>query len=541
MKPNLASDQTKGSNIAVHGSWRFSLAVGILAAVVFLAAWLPTQEPRPHLPTSDLYTHLTVTRHLARGDGFLTDVTYPLSFAYPFARVLPQPLVHRQPGYSLLLLAPYLGGQGSPATVLERVRWLQVFLLGGIVLAGTVAFVRRRRLSAVAPWLVFLFLNPLLVYAVDWGMVELACSLILLVLWLRVRRDPSPVPCWIDGLLAGFLALLRMDLFWVPALWWIATLRGGRSSQAQPDTTGRGVVARRLGYLFLAWLVVTAPWAVRNARVAGNPLFSLQASAEHVKDTRSWPSYDVYRQLEPQPLLETLTTDPVPVLRKFGRGVKFYFRDLHRLVPGLILAGFASGLLMYAAVLSRLVKARPGRRRWDPLWRIPPLDQTRPMALISMTFLFLIMMYSVFDHSLRHLLVLLPVVLWETAHLVGESVRMIIQNRYDRRGGGSRLQRDLGALIVLPAAAAMAIVLVKPCRTPGWDAAAQDATRLVIATEQAVTNAKEAPPGVLFVASSAVPWFIDRPVVWAPLDDSTRVRIRELLGQGTQTGGMARE
>ena len=38
--------------------------------------------------------------------GFVTDVVYPLSLAFPFAARVPQPLVHRPPGYPLLLTGP---------------------------------------------------------------------------------------------------------------------------------------------------------------------------------------------------------------------------------------------------------------------------------------------------------------------------------------------------------------------------------------------------------------------------------------------------
>ena len=108
--------------------WPICAAGGILAALLFLAIWIPTHPARPHLPTSDLYTHLSVARHLARGEGFLTDVTYPLSYAFPFARELPQPLLHRQPGFAVLLTFPYLAGSSYPGRALDKVRWMQTLL-----------------------------------------------------------------------------------------------------------------------------------------------------------------------------------------------------------------------------------------------------------------------------------------------------------------------------------------------------------------------------------------------------------------------------
>lgn len=74
-----------------------TVGLGLLAVVFFLAVWLPLHPAQPPQPTADVYTHLTVARHLTRGDGFQTDIAYPLSFAFEFARELPQPLIHRQP------------------------------------------------------------------------------------------------------------------------------------------------------------------------------------------------------------------------------------------------------------------------------------------------------------------------------------------------------------------------------------------------------------------------------------------------------------
>jgi hypothetical protein len=493
---------------------------------MFLAIWIPTHPERPHLPTSDLYTHLSVARHLVQGEGFLTDVTYPLSFAFPFARELPQPLIHRQPGFAMLMTIPYLVGDRNPHLALEQVRRLQILLLGTILGVGVGVFWRRKDLAAVFPWLILVYFNPLVVFAVDWGMVEVACALLLLILWLRAREGDDSRPNWVDGLLAGSLCMLRLDLFWVPILWWVVqygiSLEAARISRP---------AARRFGLLVLAWLVVAAPWAIRNLQLTGQPAFSLQGYAEHVKDTRTWPGYSVYRQLEPQPFVETMTTDPVPVLRKVGRGVKFYFRDLHRLAPLLALVGLATGALAFLAAWLKIVPAHPKRRKWDSAFGMPPTSRTRPAALAVLSLLMLSVQYSLFDHSLRHLLVLLPVMLWEFSSWIGHIIRRLVHERHEERRGRSRLVRDLGAIVILPAAAALLVVHFFPCRLPGWDFAAAEAENLVAPTAAQIEAARQAPDGVLFVDNSAVPWFCDRPIVWSPTQEPTRARICELLGQ----------
>ncbi len=527
MNQDSAPPPDGGPEHPVAVSWNICLTGGILAALLFLAAWLPTHPARPLLPTDDLYSHLSVARHLIRGEGFRTDMAYPLSFAFPFARELPQPLIHRQPGFAVLLTAPYLAAGRHPHRTVEQVRHLQIFLLGLIVMTGTAVFFRQGHRAAVVVWLVFLFANPLLVFATDWGMVELVCSLLLLVLWLRMRGDTPGRPHWIDGLLAGVLSMLRLDLFWVPVLWWILLRKNPRR-----DSPGQASTTPRLILVMLVWLLVIAPWAIRNLQVTGQPFFSLQTYAEHVKDTRAWPGYTVYRQLEPQPFFETMTVDPLPVLRKVGRGMKFFFRDLPRLVPLPVLLGLAWGALAFLAAWLKILSARrPGHRPRDPKIAMPTTSQAGPVALAVLTTVLLTVQYSFFDHSLRHLLVVLPVMLWEFSAWIGSHLQRIIPDRREDRDGRSRLLRGLGTVIVLPAAVAWLSVYLFPCRLPGWEFAAEEAVHFAARIEQQIEFTRRAPPGVLFVDNSSVPWFSDRPVVWSPTQKTTRTRICEFLGQ----------
>jgi len=160
-----------------------------LATLLFLAAWLPGHPARPLLPNADLYTHLSVARHLSQGEGFLNDVTYPLSFAYPFARSLPQPLINRQPGFSVLLTIPYQTAGQDTYQTLVHTRRMQIIILGLIVLLGIRELQRSGRERGVIVWFVILGSSPLLAFAVDWGFVELVAGGLLLIIWLRLRND----------------------------------------------------------------------------------------------------------------------------------------------------------------------------------------------------------------------------------------------------------------------------------------------------------------------------------------------------------------
>jgi len=125
----------------------------------------------------------------------------------------------------------------------------------------------------------------------------------------------------------------------------------------------------------------------------------------------------------------------------------------------------------------------------------------------------------------------LPVILWEISPWIGDPIRKIIQNRQKIRGPRSPILQDLGSVIFLPAAAAVVVAVLFPCQLPGWDSAASEAISSSPVIEEQVDTARMAPAGILFVDYSAVPWFIDRPVVWSPSQEATRKRICEFLDQ----------
>jgi len=441
----------------------------VVATLLFMAAWLPWHPARPLLPTADLYTHLSVARHLVRGEGFRNDVTYPLSFAFPFARQLPQPLINRQPGFALLLTIPYLTAARDAELTLVHTRVLQLVLMSLIILLGVRGLQRRNRIWGVVPWFVLLGSSSLWAFGVAWGFEEITVSALLLLLWLRGRRQRASGPDAVSGLLWGGLIMFRLDLFWLPLLWWLLQL-----SSAEAKARGRGLYLRNFALASLVALTVMSPWLVRNTRLTGQPFFTLQSQAELVKDTRAWPGYQVYRQLKPQPMALVLREDPVPVLRKAARGLKFYWRDSRRFFPPLLLFGFA--VISGRAIWRR--RASGGEAKGD---RSAP-------AVAFLTFLALCFQYSFFDHSLRHLLVLLPILAWEVAHFAGRDWRL---------------------------AAAVSLTVILPwAPLPGWQQAARTAE--LAAQEQPWLQDREliAAGGIYFFEYSAGPWFLDHPGVW---------------------------
>ena len=249
----------------------------------------------------------------------------------------------------------------------------------------------------------------------------------------------------------------------------------------------------------LVMLLVLSPWLIRNVRLTGQPFFTLQAHAELVKNTRTWPGYQVYRQLTPQPMVRVLREDPVPVLRKAVRGLGFFGRESHRFFPPVLLSGFV--IVMIASVWRR---ARHGR------W--PGPDRLAP-ALTALTLFLLSAQYAFFDHSLRHLLVLLPVLAWDTAYVAATRWRWV-------------------ALVLL-------LVFLPPARLPGWDQSARQAAVAERTRPWAADAAQIAAGGVYFFDYSAGPWFLDHPGVWR--SPAAVARIPLLLEQRRIPLGRAKE
>jgi len=517
----------------------YQVAVPLAIVLLVVALWLILHPPPPFLATSDLYTHLSVARHLADGDGFLCDVTYPLSFAFPWARTLPQPLIHRPPGYALLLVPIYLIAGGDPQQTLVLVHWLMAVVLGATLWLGITAFSRCGRRCATAPWLVLWLSSPLLVFVFGWGQVEAVVGLVMLTLWLRWRVPPAATPSeahppvhranwslpgWsIDGTLCAALTLLRPELIWLPLLWWYglrwlpvrqrpvpaATALAAAAAtdvSGTPGATGRR--RRRDALLTLAvWCALVVPWAGRNWRLTGNPFFSLQSYAEHVKMTDSWPQYTVYRSLQPQPLGQTLRDDPSLVLGKTRAGIGFFLRHLGNWLPwSLLTAGAALWL---------------ARRRW----RLLPGE---PLFLVGMTGAVLILLYAPFDHELRHLVPLWPIATWELCLLGANALGTagLLPDQLPRH----RAALLRSALLVLVVAVG---TWLTPAQVPGWVHAAQIATRDAPRTAALVARADELPPGPVFCDNVAMLWLTGRAGVWAPIDDEVAAEIRRRVPQLT--------
>lgn len=487
---------------------RVRAALGIAAAaVLFAGAWALLHPAVPPEPSADLYDSLSVARHLLRGDGFLCDVAYPLSFAFPFAARLPQPLVHRPPGQALLLAPAVAAAGGDPAGSLAAARWLTLLLLAVLAAAGVAAARRAGAVEAAAPWLLLLLFNPLLAMVASWIQSELPAALMLALLWWRWRWRPaaaapgSAVPprpalaaAAVDGLLAAALTLLRPELAWVPLLWAVVS---------RPRWTRRAALTAGA-----VWLLLLAPWAARNAAVTGSPFFSLQLYAEHLKETPAHPGYDAYRSLAPEPFWRTVAREPGLVAAKTAAGLRYFGARAGRWLPWPLWLA-AAGLLLGAAW-----RARGGARRAGGA--DDGEGRAGGLALALATLALLAVQYAALSHTLRHLFVLLPLVLLEIWRGLARSL------------AAARPAWPVRRRAALLIAAAAACQLLAPARMPGWDTARERAAAGHAAVLDAVARAAALPAGPVFSDTAAYLWWSGRAGVALPASADVEARLRTL-------------
>ncbi len=458
----------------------------VLALLLVPALWSVRHDTPPLGPDADLYTSLSVARHLLRGDGFRNGVVYPVSLSFPFAATVPQPLIERPPGVPLTVApAVALAGDDPAAAVGWARRWWLLWL-GLLAATGTAILRRRGQGLAAVPWSLGLVLSPLLAMGVAWCQVEVVVAWLLLLLWSRAFPAPRPRRIVttgdgprrrgiVDGLLWGGISLLRSELAWLPPLWL--------------GVGGAWRDARRRWWAVALCLLVLLPWSARNLRVTGRPWFVLQAWTEHLKETPAAPGYSIYCAPRGESLAATLRHRPRIVLAKTAAGARYY---LGRLARWLRAAAWLWLLLV------ALWPGAPGRRR----------------ALLSLgSVLLLIGLYSPFSHTLRYLAALLPVLLLEFWGGVTVAVDSWVTGR---------------RWIVPATVIGLGLVLTGgvPTRLPGWARARGEAARLAPLVPAAVRRAAAAPPGPLLSDTAAVLWFSDRDGVWWPGPDGPPAWLR---------------
>jgi hypothetical protein len=218
------------------------VAVGLLAR---LAAAVPLIG---RLEDPDNY--LRLARGLAQGDGFAWDG---------------RPTAYRPPLYPLVL-APLVAVCGRGAKVGWVIAGLHAAL--GAATVGLTAAAARRWGLGPRPVLVaalVVALDPVLVSQSRMVMTETLTAM-LLAASLAALALPGPRGAALGGLALGLSSLCRPSTLPTAGLVTAAAMLTGPGSYAQ--RLGRGMI------LALTTIAVLAPWAVRNALVLGEPVWT---------------------------------------------------------------------------------------------------------------------------------------------------------------------------------------------------------------------------------------------------------------------------
>jgi len=417
-----------------------------VVAFVFVLLWSMEYPAIEQTAGADIFENLSVASHLLAGDGFVNDITYPISYAFPFAQKLPQPMLHRTPGFPLILTIPVLFSDNPTSAV----RIMQLMTLGLIVGCGSWFLIRKQK-AALVPWLILLFFSPLIDIAVSYGQSELVCAFILLVIWVFRERSVLLI-----AILTGLLGLIRIELSLLPLLWVVL----------QKDRPATKLILTAIAI----WVAIQLPWWIRNFLVTGDPWFALQSYAEHLKMTPLYPDYSIYTKLEPQTLWQSIQSHPGILWDKFNSGIVFQLRRLDTWIP------------------------------W-PLWIAFFAIGKRKAVQLGASLLLLVIGYAVFSHTVRYMLVLLPIIsveLW-----MGLSKRT-----------PDKLVSMVGLILL-----AIALQVASPAFLPSWNRNYSEDSEFTVTTKN----------GIIFTNSAKYLWETKQSGIWSPANNDVEKKVIEAL------------
>jgi 4-amino-4-deoxy-L-arabinose transferase-like glycosyltransferase len=279
--------------------------------------------------------HAQLARHVAAGEGFVTDFIRPLSLVFQ-ADYRRHPDLYNAPAHPLVLALFYRARHPSDKMTAGAgaVLWiLSVWLT---------FWVARRWLGPGIAALATLFYAcnvPIIIAALSGLPQPLLAISVLLAVYLAFPEDEDVagnLPGWrlgLVGLACALAALTHYLLLTVPLALGVYLL----ASQPQKK--------RVLAWFGIGFLLPLLPWMVRNFRVAGSPVFSL-FWYEVLANTRTYPGESVWRTAAP-PLSPVffIAQHPGEIVRKILIGLTQFGETTLNLVHPVV------GFLFLAALL----------------------------------------------------------------------------------------------------------------------------------------------------------------------------------------------
>lgn len=330
--------------------WLLALAVAALVIGFFY-------RTRFVSPADDAMDYGQIAYNISKGRGFVTNNIVPLGL-YFWKDVRKAYNLEHGPGYPLFLaLLLYRGTQDS-TLALGSIIWFLLSLLL-VYFVGVRLFSTRVGFLAAA---LLLFAEPALATLGISGMSSAMAGFLLLAACYLLYRptteqlDPQtgqvetvwtervPRRSFWAGVVAGlaYLTQLSLWLLILPAsiYLWITN----------PEQRGRHVALFLLGFI-----LISLPYWIRNARLTGNPFFSLRMY-EMVMATRSYPGYSFYRQYKegqkPPRIVTLFVENAQQIVGKWVRNMRSGLISLltfpHPILMGLAFAGLFVGARRYS-------------------------------------------------------------------------------------------------------------------------------------------------------------------------------------------------
>jgi hypothetical protein len=291
---------------------------------------------------SDAMDLAQIGRHLAAGDGYVTSLLRPAAIG--LSHRLPAPELFHAPLHPLLLALVFGILPETDLVVAAVSAFFFAATLPLVYLLGAKLF---DRATGVLAAVLFALSVSALGYAVSGLHVTLWAFLLTLVVYLLYTNPGSRRRSLAAGAVLGLCWLteyLTIALV-VPALI--------GAYYMQPERR-----RRHLAWFAVGLVVVMAPWWVRNLRVAGDPLFTLERY-QLVMFTSAHPGYQLLRSADTSALkLPALVLDSArPLVKKTILGLASAYRILPPLVGLYVVAFFI------IAMMRRLGAPRPDLAR----------------------------------------------------------------------------------------------------------------------------------------------------------------------------------
>ncbi len=254
--------------------------MGLAALFVYLVyAGAHTRE----LADPNAMDYAQIARHLARGEGFTTSFIRPLSLAQ-VQNISHHPDLSYPPLHPLWMSLFFRLGGANHRMAAWSCGLAYLLSLPLVYLLAVRLFDRRVGLLALGLYGINYLSLQYAVSGLEVSLATLLATILLLALYAYLDAEiASPVLAALCGVALALVCLVKYVylVLLLPVLL-VVLLRRGEKRYAET-------------LLFLAmFAVVLAPWALRNARVTGNPVFTLR-SAEIAGNTITYKGQALYR------------------------------------------------------------------------------------------------------------------------------------------------------------------------------------------------------------------------------------------------------